>query len=94
MDASTAAAMQMQVRQNAEDLQDFMKGLESWEEEIKEKDQNLSRQKPILKEVGEKSTEPLLYGAQSPVATPQRGSASVSHSLTHPQKQNMRIRSM
>lgn len=54
MDAGKAAAMQMQVRRNAEDLQDFMKGLESWEEEIKEKDQNLSRQKPILKEVEEK----------------------------------------
>lgn len=52
MDARRAASMQMQIKHNAEDLQNFMNGLESWEEDIKEKDLNLSRQKPILKEVG------------------------------------------
>jgi 1,4-dihydroxy-2-naphthoate octaprenyltransferase len=51
MDAGQATAMQMQIRQNAADLEDFMKGLDSWEEEIKEKDKSLARQKPILKEV-------------------------------------------
>ncbi len=52
MDEGKAAAlMQVQVRRNAEDLQSYMKGLESWEEDIKKKDESLSRQKPILKEV-------------------------------------------
>jgi 1,4-dihydroxy-2-naphthoate octaprenyltransferase len=51
MDAGQATAMQMQIRQNAADLEDFMKGLDSWEEEIKEKDKSLTKQKPILKEV-------------------------------------------
>ena len=53
MNQEQAAIMQMQVRHNAEDLQDYLKGLESWEEEIKRKDSSLTRQKPILKEVGE-----------------------------------------
>lgn len=51
MDAGRAAMMQMQIKHNAEDLQDYLKGLESWEEEIKAKDSDLSKQKPILKEV-------------------------------------------
>ena len=51
MDGSRAAAMQLQLRQNAEDLQDYLRDLETWEGEIKKKDDSLRRQKPILKEV-------------------------------------------
>ena len=51
MDAKQAALMQMRIRNNAGDLQDYLKGLDSWEEQIKKKDASLSRQKPILKEV-------------------------------------------
>ena len=51
MDEKQAALMQMRIKQNADDLQDFMKDLESWEKDIKEKDANLTRKKPILKEV-------------------------------------------
>ena len=51
MNAQQAGLMQMQLRHNAEDLQGYLTDLQSWEEEIKEKDKNLSKQKPILKEV-------------------------------------------
>jgi len=43
--------MQMHVKRNADELQGYLKGLESWEEDIKKKDEGLSRRKPILKEV-------------------------------------------
>lgn len=43
--------MQLQLRQNAEDLHDYLRDLETWESEIKKKDDSLRRQKPILKEV-------------------------------------------
>lgn len=43
--------MQMQLRQNNEELLDYLKGLDSWEDEIKEKDQKLTKNKSILKEV-------------------------------------------
>lgn len=43
--------MQMQLRNNADELQDYLKDLESWEEDIKERDKKLTKQKPILKEV-------------------------------------------
>lgn len=36
-----ALELQLQMRQNAEELQDFMKELESWEKDIKEKDASL-----------------------------------------------------
>lgn len=51
MDKNQATMLQLQIKHNSEDLQDYMKGLESWEDEIKEKDRSLTRQKPILKEV-------------------------------------------
>ena len=51
MDAEQAGLMQMQLCHNAEDLQTYLKDLQDWEDEIKEKDRNLSKQKPILKEV-------------------------------------------
>lgn len=51
MNAERAGMMQMQLRHNADELQSYLKDLQSWEDEIKEKDKNLSKQKPILKEV-------------------------------------------
>uniref|UniRef100_A0A2D4L633 RNA polymerase II-associated protein 3 n=1 Tax=Micrurus spixii TaxID=129469 RepID=A0A2D4L633_9SAUR len=39
-----AIELQLQIRQNAEELQDFVKDLESWEKDIKEKDHNLRHQ--------------------------------------------------
>ena len=51
MDGSRATAMQLQLRHNVEDLQDYLRDLETWESEIKKKDDSLRRQKPILKEV-------------------------------------------
>jgi hypothetical protein len=51
MNAERAGLMQMQLRHNADELQSYVKGLQSWEDQIKEKDKNLSKQKPILKEV-------------------------------------------
>lgn len=36
-----AVELQMQMRQNAEDLHDFMKELDSWEEDMKKKDEQL-----------------------------------------------------
>jgi hypothetical protein len=51
MNAERAGMMQMQLRHNADELQSYVKDLQSWEDEIKEKDKNLSKQKPILKEV-------------------------------------------
>ncbi|XP_077053669.1 RNA polymerase II-associated protein 3 isoform X5 [Siphateles boraxobius] len=41
MSGNKAVELQIQMRQNAEDLQSFMKDLDNWEEEIKEKDQQL-----------------------------------------------------
>lgn len=38
---SKAAELQMQMRQNAEDLHNFMKELDSWEEDMKRKDDEL-----------------------------------------------------
>nr|XP_056702260.1 RNA polymerase II-associated protein 3 isoform X2 [Euleptes europaea] len=45
---SKAIELQLQVRQNAEELQDFVKDLESWENDIKEKDLDLRRQTGTL----------------------------------------------
>ncbi|XP_062990035.1 RNA polymerase II-associated protein 3 [Elgaria multicarinata webbii] len=39
-----AVELQLQIRQNAEELQDFVKDLESWEKDIKEKDYDLKQQ--------------------------------------------------
>ncbi|XP_034984059.1 RNA polymerase II-associated protein 3 isoform X1 [Zootoca vivipara] len=42
-----AIELQLQIRQNAEELQDFVKDLESWERDIKEKDCNLRQQSGV-----------------------------------------------
>lgn len=41
MSANKAVELQMQMRQNAEDLHNFMKELDSWEEDMKKKDEEL-----------------------------------------------------
>lgn len=41
MSGNKAAELQIQMRQNAEDLQSFMRELDGWEDEIKKKDQQL-----------------------------------------------------
>ncbi|XP_016056673.1 PREDICTED: RNA polymerase II-associated protein 3 isoform X2 [Miniopterus natalensis] len=45
-----AIELQLQVKQNAEELQDFMKDLENWEEDIKQKDMELRRQNGVPEE--------------------------------------------
>ena len=40
-----ASSMQLQLRRNAEDLQEFLKDMGNWEKEAKEKDQVLRTQK-------------------------------------------------
>ena len=42
---------QLQMKQNSEDLQDYVKGLDNWEENMKKRDKLLRKQKPILKKV-------------------------------------------
>ncbi|XP_061495857.1 RNA polymerase II-associated protein 3 [Rhineura floridana] len=42
-----AIELQLQIRQNAEELQDFVKDLENWEKDIKEKDYGLREQSGI-----------------------------------------------
>ena len=51
MDPDPAGLMQMQLRQNNDELLDYLKGLDTWETEMKEKDQSLVKNKSILKEV-------------------------------------------
>ena len=46
-----AGLMQIHLRQNNDELLDYLKGLDSWEEEMKEKDEKLTKNKSILKEV-------------------------------------------
>ncbi|XP_064417649.1 RNA polymerase II-associated protein 3 isoform X2 [Latimeria chalumnae] len=43
-----ALELQLQVRQNAEELQDFMRELESWEANIKQKDEELKKQREAV----------------------------------------------
>uniref|UniRef100_UPI004038CBB8 RNA polymerase II-associated protein 3 n=1 Tax=Callospermophilus lateralis TaxID=76772 RepID=UPI004038CBB8 len=50
MTSNKAIELQLQVKQNAEELQDFMRDLENWEKDIKQKDMELRRQSGILEE--------------------------------------------
>ncbi|KAM6216572.1 RNA polymerase II-associated protein 3 isoform 2-T2 [Rhynchocyon petersi] len=47
---SKAIELQLQVKQNAEELQDFMRDLENWEKDIKQKDMELRKQNGVLQE--------------------------------------------
>ena len=46
-----ALKVQMNIRQNAEDLQDMLKDLNSWQDEMKVKDEELRNSKIISKKV-------------------------------------------
>ncbi|XP_040266452.1 RNA polymerase II-associated protein 3 [Bufo bufo] len=50
-----ALELQLQMKQNAEELQDFMRELESWEKDIKQKDAKLSKQTAV----GEETLPPI-----------------------------------
>ena len=54
MDSEKAAMLQLQLKHNAEELQEYLRELEGWEEEMKQKDEQLSKRKPILKQAGPK----------------------------------------
>ena len=43
--------MQLNIRQNAEELQDLLKDLDSWQDEMKAKDEELRHAKIITKQV-------------------------------------------
>ena len=46
-----ALRVQLNIRQNAEDLQDLLKDLDSWQDEMKAKDEELRHSKIITKQV-------------------------------------------
>ncbi|XP_048221733.1 RNA polymerase II-associated protein 3 [Perognathus longimembris pacificus] len=50
MTSNKAIELQLQVKQNAEELQDFMRDLEHWEKDIKQKDMELRRQSGVPEE--------------------------------------------
>ncbi|XP_008839524.1 RNA polymerase II-associated protein 3 [Nannospalax galili] len=50
MTSSKAIELQLQVKQNAEELQDFMRDLENWESDIKQKDLELRKQSGVPEE--------------------------------------------
>lgn len=49
--SNKALELQLQMKQNAEELQDFMRELESWEKDIKEVDSELRKQSGVSEEV-------------------------------------------
>lgn len=49
--ASDPALIPLQIRRNNEDMQEMLKSLNSWENEMKKRDDLLKKQKPILKKV-------------------------------------------
>lgn len=59
---SKAVELQLQMRQNAEDLHSFMRELESWESDIKKKDEELSAGGNQEAQVGSFSTNPRCSG--------------------------------
>lgn len=50
-----AVELQLQVKHNAEELQDFMRDLEHWEKDMKQKDLELRRQSGVPEEVSDGS---------------------------------------
>uniref|UniRef100_A0A8C5UXA3 RNA polymerase II-associated protein 3 n=2 Tax=Microcebus murinus TaxID=30608 RepID=A0A8C5UXA3_MICMU len=54
-----AVELQLQVKQNAEELQDFMRDLENWEKDIKQKDMELRRQNGVPVEEKKKASQDL-----------------------------------
>lgn len=53
MTSSKALELQLQVKQNAEELQDFVRDLENWEKDIRQKDLELQRQSGVPEEVSD-----------------------------------------
>ena len=51
MAADNAMELQFQVRQNASELNDFMKDLGDWEADIKRKDEQLQKSRIVNKQV-------------------------------------------
>ena len=51
MDSIHAAQLQQQLRHNSNEVQSFVKELGDWEDQIKQKDESLKKNKPILKQV-------------------------------------------
>lgn len=49
--ADEGLKVQMNIRQNAEELQDMLKELNSWQDEMKIKDEDLRNSKTITKKV-------------------------------------------
>ena len=52
MAAEKAMELQFQVRQNAAELNDFLKDLGDWETEIKRKDEQLQNSRIVNQQVG------------------------------------------
>ena len=52
MAADKAMQLQFQVRQNASEVNDFLKDLGDWETEIKRKDEQLQKSRVINNQVG------------------------------------------
>ncbi len=50
-DIMDPSLMPILLKRNAEDMQGYLKGLDSWEDDMKKRDQLLKKQKPILKKV-------------------------------------------
>ena len=46
-----ALRVQLNIRQNAEELQDILKDLDSWQDEVKTKDEELRHSKIVVKKV-------------------------------------------
>ena len=51
MAAERALGLQLQVRQNAAELQDYLRDLDRWESDIKQKDEELRKAKVVHKKV-------------------------------------------
>ena len=43
--------MQVHLKQNAEEMQEYLRGLDNWEEDMKKRDELMKKQKPVLKKV-------------------------------------------
>jgi hypothetical protein len=81
--ASKAVELQLQVKHNAEELQDFMRDLEHWEKDMKEKDLELRRQGGVAEEVSERSLLMCSGTYLSSVCVPRGCACTNTHTHTH-----------
>jgi tetratricopeptide (TPR) repeat protein len=77
--------IQRKVREEAEELQDYMRSLNSWEEEIKKKDQGL---KKLAKSKSEPKNLPPIRGSSADTTTPDAESDNISQALKEKDKGN------